>query len=127
MSKPQRGMPRSLVRSTSPRAADSADGQAEPEAQGRGGQPAEPARRVKRAKDPEARELKVVGVPADIFTRLELEAIASRRSLSAITIEALNAYLPRHYMGTKGARAEQQPAGGDDAEQVPGDEFARAG
>jgi hypothetical protein len=71
--------------------------------------------------------LKVVGVPADIFTRLELEAIASRRSLSAITIEALNAYLPRHYMGTKGARAEQQPAGGDDAEQVPGDEFARAG
>lgn len=100
MSKNNRGMPRSLVRSTSPKTVDATDGPADPEQQGRGLQPAEPAR-AKRDNAPK-KELKVVGVPLDVFRQLELEAIESGRTLSQIVVELLGKHLPRRVVQIRG-------------------------
>jgi hypothetical protein len=120
MSKPQRGMPRNILRRTSPENGGATEGQAELEAQGRGepvtdqgddgGSTRGRQARGRKSKKEAGRDIKVVNVPREVCKLLDLEAIETERTQSEVVIDLLRRYLPNRYVSTRGeqARGEQK-------------------
>jgi hypothetical protein len=123
MAKPERGMPSSILRRTSPKSVEPADAQAESEAQGRGvptfqdddGGPAR-GRQAPRGKKPRkeaGRDIKVVNVPRDVCKLLDLEAIETERTQSEVVIDLLRRHLPNRYVSTRGDQGKGEPVKGE--------------
>ena len=122
MSKQQRGMPRNILRRTSPEIDAATEGQTEVETQGRGelatdlgddsgSTRGKQARGKPAKKEVPSRDIKIVKVPLEVCKRLDLDAIETGRTQSEVVIELLKRYLPNRYISTKGEKGEQARAG----------------